>query len=398
MIIPSLLENDFYKFTMQQAVLHNFPDVQVEMKFKCRQDKCLLHLKSRIEEEIEDLCFLMFDSDEIDYLKTIPFLKKDYIDFLRIFQLDQDAVTVYDDNGQLGITVKGSWLHVILFEVPILAIVNELYFADNIIRMKNNEVHTIEEDLLIQGTENLYKKIDLVKNRDMAIPFRFADFGMRRRFSGKWHDKVVGILKEELPHNFIGTSNVYLAMKHNVGYIGTMAHEWLMVGQGLKNVRLSDSQKYMFEIWAREYRGDLGIALSDTLGFKAFLNDFDKYFCKLFDGCRHDSGDPIEWGEKLIEHYEKMGVDPKTKWAVFSDWLTFPLALQLAEYFNGWLKTSYGIGTNLTNDVGFEPLQIVMKVVRVNGNPVAKLSDSSGKGMCEDAEFLQYLKKVFNIC
>jgi nicotinate phosphoribosyltransferase len=264
--------------------------------------------------------------------------------------------------------------------------------------MKNNEAYNIEEDLLIQGTENLYKKINLVKNRDMSIPFRFADFGMRRRFSGKWHDTVVGILKEELPHNFIGTSNVYLAKKHKVGHIGTMAHEWLMVGQGLKNVRLADSQKYMFEVWAKEYRGDLGIALSDTLGFKTFLNDFDKYFCKLFDGCRHDSGDPIEWGEKLIEHYEKMGVDPKTKSAVFSDGLTFPLALQLAEYFNGWLKTSYGIGTNLTNDVGFEPLQIVMKVVRVNGNPVAKLSDSSGKGMCEDAEFLQYLKKVFNIC
>jgi len=394
MIIKSLLENDFYKFSMQQAVLHNFPDAQVEVKFKCRSYHYLLFLQYALQNEIRHLCSLSFDETELDYLGAIPFLKKDYIDFLRVFKLQEDAVTVYDDNGQLGITIRGSWLHVILFEVPILAIVNELYFR-NITVLPSTIFHI---DTLKEGRKRLCDKIAMVNSfNEKSIPFKFADFGMRRRFSSSWHKHLVEELAIQLPDNFIGTSNVFLAKEFDVKYIGTMAHEWLMCGQSLSNVRLVDSQKYMLDKWVQEYRGDLGIALSDTLGFDAFLRDFDKYFSKLYDGCRHDSGDPYRWCEKLIQHYIDMGIDPTTKSAVFSDGLNFELALNLAEKFHGRIKTSFGIGTNLTNDVSFEPLQIVMKIVKVNNNPVAKLSDSSGKGMCEDAEFLRYLKKVFKI-
>lgn len=176
-----------------------------------------------------------------------------------------------------------------------------------------------------------------------------------------------------------------------------MAHQWIMAGQGVHGIRLSDSQKHMLDVWAKEYRGDLGIALSDTLGMGAFLKDFDKYFAKLYDGARHDSGDPYIWCEKLIEHYKSLNIDPRTKSAVFTDGLNIEKAVDLAIRFHNKIQTSFGIGTNLTNDVGFTPLNIVIKLVEVNGNPVAKLSDSMGKGMCEDYDYLNYLKKVFNV-
>lgn len=386
MIINSLLDNDFYKFTMQQAVLHQFPDVQVEAKFKCRGPEVLFFIKNDLEREIEHLCSLRFTEDELEYLEKIPFLKKDYIDFLRIFQLPRKAIFIdKDENGQLNIIIKGSWLHIILFEVPILAIVNELYCLG-------------DSDSYAQhcGFLKLTNKINLVKFNNPSN-FKFADFGTRRRFSSSWQNIVVETLKRNLPNNFIGTSNVLLAKKYDIKYIGTMAHEWVMAGQGLSNVRLVNSQKYMLETWVKEYRGDLGIALSDTLGFEAFLNDFDKFLAKLYDGCRHDSGNPYTWCLSLIKHYKKLGIDPRTKTAVFSDGLTFEKALQLYETFKDQIQTSFGIGTNLTNDVGLTPLQIVIKLVYVNGSPVAKLSDSPGKGMCENESFLNYLKYVYQI-
>jgi len=175
-----------------------------------------------------------------------------------------------------------------------------------------------------------------------------------------------------------------------------MAHEYLQACQAL-GPRLRDSQSFGFETWAREYRGDLGIALSDVYGFDAFLRDFDMYFCKLFDGARHDSGDPFEWGERLIRHYENNRVDPRSKMLVFSDALTFPLMIQLFERFRDRAKTAFGIGTNLTNDLGYTPLQIVIKMVRCNGQPVAKLSDTPAKNMCDDEAYVQYLRQVFEI-
>jgi nicotinate phosphoribosyltransferase len=225
---------------------------------------------------------------------------------------------------------------------------------------------------------------------------RVADYGTRRRYSRNWHEEVIVGLRDSLGENFAGTSNVWLAMRLGVLPLGTMAHEYLQACQAL-GARLRDSQTYGFEVWAREYRGDLGIALSDVYGIDAFLRDFDLYFCKLFDGARHDSGDPFDWGERLIRHYEANRVDPRTKTLIFSDSLNVPLAIELYRRFRDRTRLAFGIGTNLTNDLGFRPLQIVIKMVRCNGQPVAKLSDSPEKTMCDDPAYLAYLRQVFQI-
>jgi nicotinate phosphoribosyltransferase len=175
-----------------------------------------------------------------------------------------------------------------------------------------------------------------------------------------------------------------------------MAHEYLQACQAV-GPRLRDSQVFAFNTWAREYRGDLGIALSDVFGMDAFLRDFDLFFCKLFDGVRHDSGDPFEWGEKLIAHYQRMRIDPRSKAMVFSDALNVPLALRLFEYFRGRSQTAFGIGTNLTNDLGYEPLAIVIKMTRCNGQPVAKISDEPSKTMDYDPSYLAYVREVFQV-
>ncbi len=387
MIINSLLDNDFYKFTMMQAVLHSFPDVDAEYSFNCRTENInIAQYVEEIDEELKNLCELKFHSEELTYLRTIPFFTRDFIDFLSLFRLNKNHVHVSEGpRGNLDIKIKGSWLLTILFEVPLLAIVNEVYFR-NIVKVPD-----------YRGARDLLdKKIDVIaENRDI---FKFADFGTRRRHSFSWHDKVIKHLIEKLePVNFIGTSNVYFSKKYGIKPIGTMAHEWIMAGQAI-GVKLHNSQKYMLQKWTDEYRGDLGIALTDTIGIEAFLNDFDLYFAKLYDGVRHDSGDPVEFGHKMIEHYKKLGIDPRTKTIVFSDSLDFKKAAALAVEFKDKIKVSFGIGTNLTNDFpGIEPLSIVIKMSRCNGYPVAKISDSPEKIMCDDTEFLGYLRKVFHL-
>jgi nicotinate phosphoribosyltransferase len=384
-IIKSLLEEDFYKFSMAQCVLHHFPTADVEYAFKCRnKDVKLGYLAEAVKDEIHNLCNLSFTNIEIEYLKTIPFLKKTFIEFLRCIKLNESFVTVKDVNGDLDITVKGPWFATIWFEIPILAIVNELYFR---------QFYT--EDCMQIARNKLYNKIEYLK-ANVDHSFKLADFGLRRRWSGEWHDEIILNLKEQLPDNFIGTSDVLLAMKHNVKSIGTFAHEWVCAGQNL-GPRLIDSQKFMLQKWCDEYRGDLGIALSDTLGFKAFLNDFDLYFANLFSGCRHDSGDPFIWLNDLLQHYKKLGIDSKTKIAVFSDGLNVEKAVDIWKVAKADIKTTFGIGTNLTNDILNTPLNIVMKLTKVNGYPVAKLSDSAGKCMCTDDNYVGYLKSVFGI-
>ena len=247
-----------------------------------------------------------------------------------------------------------------------------------------------------QGRQRLDEKIGQVVGQSDLAEMRIADYGTRRRFSRLWHEEVLLECKNKLGPHLAGTSNVYFAMKYGMTPLGTMAHEYLQACQAL-GPRLRDSQTFAFETWAREYRGDLGIALSDVYGMDAFLRDFDMYFCKLFDGARHDSGDPYDWGERLIAHYEANRVDPKTKTLVFSDALTFPLMVQLYQRFRDRARVAFGIGTNLTNDLGCVPLQIVIKLVRCNGQPVAKLSDTPAKNMCEDEAYLKYLRQVFEI-
>jgi nicotinate phosphoribosyltransferase len=390
MIINSLLDSDLYKFTMQQIVLHRFPAANVEYIFKCRNSANLSQYIDEIREEIKNLEHLTLKKVEANYMRSQTFFTDDFVDFLTLFRFNNDYVTITDaGDGTIDIRVKGPWLHTILFEVPILAIVNEVYSRNEF------KKQGISSSIAM---ENLQEKIDLVKRyneSDLSL-FSFADFGTRRRFTAGWQDVVVQTLKEELPLNLAGTSNVHLARRHKIKPIGTMAHEFIQAAQAL-GPRLIDSQKFAFENWAQEYRGQLGIALSDCMGMDAFLRDFDLYFCKLFDGARHDSGDPEEWCRKLMLHYEGMGIEPMTKTAVFSDGLNFPLALHLSKTFDGLIRTSFGIGTNLTNDVGLIPLQIVMKMILCNGQPVAKISDSSGKQMCLDDDFLEYLSKVYQV-
>jgi len=389
MIITSLLDTDLYKFTMMQVVLHQFPGAEVEYRFKCRNKANLAPYVSEIREEIRGLCGLRFQDAELAYLKAMRFIKPDFIDFLGIFKLNEKYVTVTAlPTGEIDVSIKGPWLHTILFEIPVLSIINEVYFRN-----------TQKQPDLLEGRTRLTTKIAELQ-ADGLQALKIADYGTRRRFGKTWHEEVLRTLASKLgtgaSGQFAGTSNVLFAMKLGMTPLGTMAHEYLQACQAL-GPRLRDSQVFGFESWAKEYRGDLGIALSDVYGMSAFLRDFDLYFCKLFDGARHDSGDPFQWGERMIAHYLKNRVDPQTKTLIFSDGLTVPRTIELYKQFKGRCQLAFGVGTNLTNDLGYEPLQIVIKMIRCNGQPVAKLSDTPSKNMCDDEKYLAYLRQVFDI-
>jgi nicotinate phosphoribosyltransferase len=394
MIITSLLDTDLYKFTMMQVVLHQFPGAQVEYRFKCRNAGApgvsdLAPYVREIREEIRALCSLHFQDAELAYLRGMRFIKSDFVDFLGLFRLNEKYVSVKPlPSGEIEVVIEGPWLHTILFEIPVLAIINEVYFRNT---QKLADV--------MEGRKRLDTKIGLLQADGLGT-LKIADYGTRRRFGQAWHEEVLRTLIARLgagsAGQFAGTSNVLFAMKLGLTPLGTMAHEYLQACQAL-GPRLRDSQVFGFESWAKEYRGDLGIALSDVYGMSAFLRDFDLYFCKLFDGARHDSGDPFAWGERLIEHYRKNRVDPQTKTLIFSDALTVPRTIELYQQFRGRCQLAFGIGTNLTNDLGYEPLQIVIKMVRCNGQPVAKLSDTPSKNMCDDEKYLAYLRQVFDI-
>ena len=394
-VIRSLLETDLYKFTMWQAMLHRHPQTQAEYVFICRnaRDYPLTHLIPEIEEQLDHLCTLRYQHDELAYLSGLRFIKSDFVDFLRIFQFQRDFIQVRDNNGTLEIVARGPQVHVMAFEIHVLAIVNELYFR-----------RSDQAAALAEGRRRLAAKVELLRQfshepnqrNPRRNPFEFFDFGVRRRFSGDWQREVVATLAREVPEYFKGTSNVLLARDLNIVPIGTMAHEFLQTYQAL-GVRLRDFQKAALESWVQEYRGDLGVALTDVVGMDAFLADFDLYFAKLFDGLRHDSGDPVAWGEKALAHYAKLRIDANTKRLVFSDSLNLPRAFELYRHFADRTQLGFGIGTDLTNDMGLHTLHIVMKLTHCNGQPVAKLSDSPGKILCDDQTFLAYLRQVFNV-
>ncbi|MDR3479523.1 MAG: nicotinate phosphoribosyltransferase [Burkholderiaceae bacterium] len=388
-VVRSLLENDLYKFTMWQALLHSHPNTHTEYAFVCRNAPAypLTELQADIERELDRLCTMSFADDELDYLRGLRFIKSDFVDFLTVFRFQRKFVRVDIDGEQLIVRAKGPQVHVMAFEIFVLYIVNELYFR-----------RFDQQAALDEGRRRLAAKVQALRDfgREPAKrnPFEFFDFGVRRRFSGAWHDEVVATLAREVPQFFKGTSNVYLAKKFGLVPIGTMAHEYLQSYQSF-GVRLRDFQKAALEDWVQEFRGDLGTALTDVVGMDAFLADFDLYFAKLFDGLRHDSGDPVVWGEKALAHYTKLRIDAQTKRLVFSDGLDLPTAFSLYRHFADRTMTGFGIGTNLTNDTGITPLNIVMKLVSCNGQPVAKLSDAKGKTLCSDETFLAYLRKVF---
>jgi nicotinate phosphoribosyltransferase len=390
-VVTSLLDNDLYKFTMWQALLHRHPQTVAEYEFVCRSQPQfpLTALLPQLQQQLDHLCSLRFREDELDYLCSLRFIKPDFVDFLRLFQFQRRFIRAWAEGDRLRIRACGPQVHVMDFEIHVLATVNELYFRRFDL-----------EAALATGRQRLRDKIDLLRAVDVAParthPLEFFDFGLRRRFSGAWQREVVTTLRDEVPEFFKGTSNVLLARDLGLVPIGTMAHEYLQTYQAL-GVRLRDFQRAALEDWVQEYRGDLGTALTDVVGMDAFLADFDLYFAKLFDGLRQDSGDPVAWGEKAIAHYRQLRIDPHTKRLVFSDALDTPTVLRLYDTFADRAPTGFGIGTHLTNDVGLQPINIVMKLVAANGQPVAKISDTPGKTLSQDATFLAYLRQVFHI-
>lgn len=388
-IIQSLMDTDYYKLTMMQAVLHHYPNAEVEWAFRSRSEEDLSPYLDAIREQMEALAELRFEPAELAFLENIPYMQPDFIRFLGLFRFDPRYVRVELEAGELVVYLRGPWLHVILFEVPLLAIISE-------VRNRVRYPHVTLE----QAEARLDEKLEWLRaeasDQELA-GFNLADFGTRRRFSFAVQARVVERLKTSFPGNFVGTSNLHLAHKLQLKPMGTMAHEWIMAHQQL-GPRLIDSQSAALDCWAREYRGALGIAITDCITMDAFTADFDLYLAKLFDGLRHDSGDPIEWAEKAIAHYRRLGIDPMTRQLVFSDGLDFPKALGIYRALAGRSNTSYGIGTQLTCDIpGVEPTNMVIKMTSCNGQPVAKISDSRGKTMCRDEAFVAYLKHVFSV-
>jgi nicotinate phosphoribosyltransferase len=380
---------------MLQVVLHKFPQTHSVYHFRCRnlEDTVypLVDILDDLNEQLDHLCNLKYKEDELQYLRKLRFIKSDFVDYLELFQLKRRFIQAsIDAEGRLDIHIEGPMVQAMMFEIFVLAIVNELYFS----RIKTDQVWA-------EGERRLQAKLELIQQYEKSQqpndpPFLVSDFGTRRRYSFAWQKHVVAAFHKTVPNVFRGTSNVLLAKELNITPIGTMAHEFLQAFQAL-DVRLRDFQKAALETWVQEYRGDLGIALTDVVGMDAFLRDFDLYFAKLFDGLRHDSGDPYEWGDKAYAHYRKLKIDTKTKMLTFSDGLNLPKAWELHQYFKDRFQVSFGIGTNLTNDMGQKPLNIVLKLVECNGQSVAKISDSPGKTMTDNDTFLAYLRQVFEI-
>lgn len=380
--VVSLLDTDLYKFNMNQVMFHKHTNLNGEYIFKCR-NKDVEFTPEMVEEinaQIDHLCTLSFTDEELDYLGSLRFIKSDYVEFLRLWKPLRRYVTCDLVDGELKLIVRGPLFSVMQFEIYLLEIVNEVYF-----RMKYDYISLVQS-----AQEKLIAKMNGF--RAQIYDFHFAEFGCRRRLSREWQDYVM----EELVKNdhCVGTSNVYLAMKYGVKPIGTYAHEFVQMYQGVPGIQLAYTNKVAMEEWFEEYQGDNGTALTDTLGTDLFLRDFTKLQALCYTGVRHDSGDPYEWGEKIIAHYESLGIDPKTKTLLFSDGLDFDRAQRIYGYFKGRIKVSFGIGTFLSNDTYAKPLNIVIKLQYVNGHPVAKISDTPGKAMCQDIGYLEYLKSA----
>ncbi|CAH0530880.1 Nicotinate phosphoribosyltransferase [Allocatenococcus thiocycli] len=400
-IIQSALDFDVYKVNMMSAVAALYPDAMVSYKFIVRSEEDLSDLLPEVEAEILKLQDLRFTDDEIKYMKSVaPYLKPEFVDALRHFRFNpQNDVSLHnktmpDGSSQLRITISGLWKETILYETIIMSIVSEVRS-----RLRWSDIPLKQFQTVLQDKVS-YLKSEL-KRRNISS-FKFSDMSTRRRFSFEAQRTMLEYLCQELPDCLTGTSNYHLAREMDLTPIGTVAHEWFMGHQALVNVR--DSQKIALQRWQEMFNGALGIALTDTIGIDAFLKDFDEELSNAYFGVRHDSGCPYAWGEKMIEHYRSLDIDPKTKTLVFTDGLNFEQALDICEHFQGRVQVSFGIGTFLANDMGeyindkgtaYKPLSMVIKMVSCNDSPVAKISDEPEKAMCEDIFFLMNLKRRF---
>ena len=378
-ISPSILDNDFYKFTMQYAVIKLFPYAKGRYQFINRgKHEFPPNFANRLRDAINNMAMLQLTTKEKEYLReTCPYLDPTYLDFLQGYRYDPSEVTIEQTGTDVKVSIEGFWYRTILWEVPIMALICELFYQET-----NQERQS--DALVIKTVEDKiekYSKLNIV----------FAEFGTRRRHSYQVHDLVVKTLKQKGEGTFIGTSNVYLAMKYNTKPIGTHAHEWFMFHAAKYGFKMANGMG--LEHWTDVYRGDLGIALTDTYTTEVFFEQFDKKFAKLFDGVRHDSGDPLEFGDKTIAHYKKLGINPLTKTIIFSDGLNYDKVQRITEHCKGKIGLSFGIGTDLTNDVGLKPMNIVLKLTEAkpenaNWTGVVKLSDEPKKhtGSQEDID------------
>ncbi|WP_395840441.1 nicotinate phosphoribosyltransferase [Edwardsiella tarda] len=387
-IITSLLDTDAYKLHMQQAVFHRYRNVSVAAEFRCRGDELLGEYADEIASQVKLMGQLTLSQDEYDYLAALPFFQRDYLDWLRTLRLDPAQVVIRNEGGRLTIRISGPWREVILWEVPLLAVISEVVH-------RHRSPHITPQIAIAQLQRRLASFRQLSSDVDLS-GFRLMDFGTRRRFSRAVHQAILTTLQQEFPY-LSGTSNYLFAKQMGLAPLGTQAHEWFQAHQQICPV-LANSQRAALQSWLDEYPDQLGIALTDCITMDAFLRDFGSQFASHYQGLRHDSGDPIAWGEKAIAHYETLGIDPRDKVLVFSDSLDLPKALALYRHFHGRIRLSFGIGTHLTCDLpGVRPLNIVIKLVECNGKPVAKLSDSPGKTICQDAAFVKALRKAFDL-
>jgi nicotinate phosphoribosyltransferase len=386
-MIQSILDNDLYKFSMQNAVVKLFPRAKARYQFINRGNTHFPDGFSEIlRREIANLSQLALTSKEKEYLKNRCFyFDPTYFDFLMGFRYDPSEVGVIQKGGELQVFIEGYWYRTILWEVPLMALISELYF-----KMTGQAVFPES------------KIIDIAKEkaaRFNMLGVTVADFGTRRRYSFENHERIINALKTYGRPSFVGTSNVYFAMKYDIIAIGTHAHEWFMFHGAKYGYKMAN--QLALDNWVEVYRGDLGIALSDTFTTEVFFRAFDTKLAKLFDGVRQDSGDPVAFAEKTIEHYKKLRIDPMSKTIIFSDGLNPAVVEEIAKFCRNKIKMSFGIGTNLTNDVGVKPLNIVIKMIEAKSDnedwqPTIKLSDVPGK-YTGDEKTIQLCKGILNL-
>ncbi|WP_196061443.1 MULTISPECIES: nicotinate phosphoribosyltransferase [unclassified Serratia (in: enterobacteria)] len=387
-ILTSLLDTDAYKLHMQQAVFHRYPAITVAAEFRCRGDELLGEYADEIRAQVAMMSELALTEAEHRYLSSLPFFHQDYLNWLREFRYDPQQVSISNHDGKLHIRIAGPWREVIMWEVPLLAVISEVVH-------RHRSPQATPEMAISQLRQNLAQFKQLSRDIDISR-FKLMDFGSRRRFSREVQQAIVSTLKNEFPY-LVGTSNYDLAHRLDLIPVGTQAHEWFQAHQQISPV-LANSQRAALQAWLDEYPDQLGIALTDCITMDAFLRDFGKQFAQRYQGLRHDSGDPIEWGEKAIAHYQQLGIDPMSKTLVFSDNLDLDKALALYRHFDRRINLAFGIGTRLTCNIpGVKPLNIVIKLVECKGKPVAKLSDSPGKTICQDPAFVKALRKAFDL-
>ena len=391
-IITSLLETDQYKFNMGNVIFKQFNNYTTTWTFKCRNEDVRFtgEMIQEIKDQFDYYCTLRFTDEELSWLKAnLPWLSEGYINYLRFWHpvrkevsINENGIIPYNDCG-LAIEAKGTWLNTSMYEIVLLAIVNEVYFSFTYDMKEKERIFK----------ENTMNKIKDLINHKYELG-KFSEFGLRRRLSKASHDWLINTFSMYADCGFVGTSNVYLAKKYDVKAVGTMAHELIQaIGQGNPKHDKAHSNYFTMKAWTDEYKTLNGIYLTDCITTNCFLKDFDLTYATLFSGVRHDSGDPIEWGEKMLNHYKKLNINAKTKTLLFSDSLNFEKATNLYNHFKDQCNVAFGIGTYLSNDTDVKPLNIVMKITECNGAPVAKISDSPGKGMCRDNEYVEYLTR-----